>query len=482
MSEYVHLGLVRIGACDLAIPAHLIGEIVRGPIELAGFPRAPAHVLGAFTLRGEPVPTVDLAAIVQSETAEARPRPVAYAVVIVHPAGRFAIQVDEVLGVVRAESRQITRLEARAGDGLFAEIYTPDSGRPAVVLELETVLEIGGLHSAVSAVRDRVDLAMAPRSPVLPHVVVQAGGVMFSFPAAAVRNVQKRPAQIDSALEHPVLLGFHAFDGRNLAVADLCAMLDLPPGDRLPSAQHLVLLECGGAAVALCVDDIVAIEEVERTAVQALPPGTIAHPEFYAGSFAGRAGGVIMAMAAEALLDALALGDGARLDSAAKSTTAGSRAEDGVLTQFLVYRTGGYTLASALADLETVMEIPAGFVDLRAPGRPLAGLCARMGSTVKLVDLAVLLGSTPTPLRVGSVALCVRTPEGLQGFLVDQVCVLQAAVPRRLPGRDRREQSAVPPFTQLIRARGDGLDRAASIIDLVTVARTLHSELVAGAV
>jgi hypothetical protein len=34
----------------------------------------------------------------------------------------------------------------------------------------------------------------------------------------------------------------------------------------------------------------------------------------------------------------------------------------------------------------------------------------------------------------------------------------------------------------MIRARGDGLDRAASIIDLVAVARTLHSELAAGAV
>ncbi|MCX6954293.1 MAG: chemotaxis protein CheW, partial [Verrucomicrobia bacterium] len=195
MSAVVTLGLVRIGAVDLAIPGDFIEEVVRGPIAVSPFPHAPQHVLGAFALRGRPIPTIDLAALV-ARAGVPPDRPVAYAMVLRHPTGRCAIQVDEVLGVTKASADQITDLETRLDGGLFSRVFTPATGgRVAAVLDLDAMLATEGVRSAALASERAADRDAA-EAATRPLVLFRVGGACLGIEAAHVREVQPRPVAL----------------------------------------------------------------------------------------------------------------------------------------------------------------------------------------------------------------------------------------------------------------------------------------------
>ena len=86
--------VVRAGSCACAIPlAHVI-ETMR-PLPIEALAEMPASVLGVSIIRGEPVPVVDLAALVGAE----RGRPPARFVALRVEARRVALAVDDVEGV-----------------------------------------------------------------------------------------------------------------------------------------------------------------------------------------------------------------------------------------------------------------------------------------------------------------------------------------------------------------------------------------------
>ena len=105
-------------------------------------------------------------------------------------------------------------------------------------------------------------------------------------------------------------------------------------------------------------------------------------------------------------------------------------------TRYVVHRVGGAWFATELAGLETVLPLPDDFLEVRTSGEAAAGVCLRLGQSLAVVDLAVLLGAPPTVLRPGVRLLCVTTTAGRHGFVVDAVDSLHAAVPRLLPARD----------------------------------------------
>jgi purine-binding chemotaxis protein CheW len=481
MNEPVRLALFRIGPIHLAFPALLIEEVVRGPVELTPFPAAARHVLGAFSLRGRPVPALDLAAMIQPAAANEPLGPVAFAVVIRHATGRFALQVDEVLGLVTPTADRLTALETRGGPGLFSELYTPDDGgRIAVVLDLEAVLQVDGVRSAVLA-----PPAVEATTTAVPgigddastraHVVVRVGAVRIGLDADRVRSVEVRPSALSSTLRHPVMRGFHPILGRMVPVVDLGALLGISAAESSGTSAPWVVYERAGWRIALMVDEVLTLERVSGVAPGTPSDQTAGHPKFVSGSFRARDGALVLLLDESAVRRNLGVEEGVE-ESRIAAGTAGDEGQVAAMahvepTRYVVHRVGGAWFATELAGLETVLPLPDDFLEVRTSGEAAAGVCLRLGQSLAVVDLAVLLGAPPTVLRPGGRLLCVTTTAGRHGFVVDAVDSLHAAVPRLLPARDTARHGVVPPFTHMIRVRAAGADRAVCVLDLAGLAR-----------
>ncbi len=125
---------------DYAVAIERLREIVRDPI-LTEVPRAPAHVLGVITLRGDVVPVFDLRArlgLAKPESSYGRTR------VVIMDVGRgpFGVVVDEVRQVVRLPQAAIEPAPPGLG-GLepeFLEGIARVAGRLVVLLAVERVL------------------------------------------------------------------------------------------------------------------------------------------------------------------------------------------------------------------------------------------------------------------------------------------------------------------------------------------------------
>jgi chemotaxis signal transduction protein len=109
-----------------------------------------------------------------------------------------------------------------------------------------------------------------PPAPRADFVVFTAAGGRFALPTRAVVAVAEVPPR--SALPHPgrpEVLGLVAHRGRAVALIDLGACLDRPPGDAA-SARYCVVVADGERQAAIPVD---AIEGLARVpADQGLPP------------------------------------------------------------------------------------------------------------------------------------------------------------------------------------------------------------------
>lgn len=97
-------GILRVGAGDVALDAHDLQEVVRLEKLPPPRPRAPAWSRGTLSLRGQPLPLVDLAGLLQLDHA-----PQAAPTFDIHD----AVHVDEPRARLRPASSPWWRIAAR---------------------------------------------------------------------------------------------------------------------------------------------------------------------------------------------------------------------------------------------------------------------------------------------------------------------------------------------------------------------------------
>ena len=128
----------------------------------------------------------------------------------------------------------------------------------------------------------------------IPHVVVVVGGHQVALPAARIRHVSapQRLAPLPTSA-HPVV-GLAPILGQLVAVIDLGAALHAPSD--LPTAQRpLVLLDDGTEALALLVDAVESLLDIDVAA------GT---PDASLGELTSTARAGVRVLHIDALLDA----------------------------------------------------------------------------------------------------------------------------------------------------------------------------------
>jgi purine-binding chemotaxis protein CheW len=475
MTESLTLALVRIGRINLALPAARVDEVVAGPVELSEFPHAAPHVLGAFARRGAPVPVIDIAALL-NPGAEVE-RPVAFVLIIRHPGGRFAIQVDEVKGVVSVGNETITELELRSeqGEGLFSRLYTPaNGGRVSVVLDLDAVLASQGVRSAVelrTAGPDGTDDTVGQEAGEL-YVLFRAGGACFALNTSAARRVERYPDGLDSEITHPFLRGFHRVRGNLMSVVDVAALLGMPAAGDNRGGRNILVVRGAGASgeVALCIDEVLAVRRIGEAVIEPVSGDAgFALGECLCGSFVHDGKLPVLVLNTDVFWKAVQVMDGGALQDVA-GTADEVRAAAGIPVHHLVYKAGGSLLATELVGLEAVAKLPPDYVDLRQPGRPLVGMGSRNGRALTLIDLGMMLGAAPVAINADCRVLVTASGQGLFGYVVESVNFMESAVAEPLPHPDRQIRGQVPPFSRMIRTHGENRDRAACVLDLAALA------------
>lgn len=480
MTASLTLALVRIGRINVAVPASLVDEVVAGPLELSVFPQAAPHVLGAFVRRGVPVPVIDIAALLAAGgDAE---RPAEFALIIRHPGGRFALQVDEVKGVTSAGDATITELEIRSeeGAGLFSRLYTPaDGGRVAVVLDLDAVLATPGVRSAVETRPEDADGkegADAEEGGEF-YVLFRAGGACFALNTAAAGRIERYPQAMDSEITHPFLRGFHRVRGNLMPVVELAAVMGMPPASGGAGGRNLLVLRGGGAAgeTALGIDDVLAVRRVRESEIEPVASEAgFARGECLRGSFLHEGKLPVLVLDAEVFGRHVCVLEG-DLSQQDAGIFAEGRNEPAMPVHHLVYQAGGSLLATALIGIEAVAKLPPDYVDLRQPGRAVVGMGSSQGRALTLVDLGVLLGAAPVVINDDRRVLVTASGKGLLGYVVESVNFMESAVAEPLPHPDRRPHGHVPPFMQMIRTRGENRERAACVLDLAALEVTAEN-------
>jgi chemotaxis signal transduction protein len=116
-----------------------------------------------------------------------------------------------------------------------------------------------------------------------------------------------------------------------------------------------------------------------------------------------------------------------------------------------------------------VLTLPPDFVDLRSQRHALVGLVAHAHGTIRVLDLAALMGGNTIAQPMGKPVLVFDAPQGPIGLLVDEVVAMRQSTTSELIGASRRPYGIVPPFAETAPMHIDGSDRGVAVLDLAAL-------------
>lgn len=454
---------VRVGAYTLAVDAQLVEQVLSEPLPLVPLPCAPAHVPGAVRIRDSAVPLLDIAALFGRPGTETAPP---LTMVVRHPRGRFAVRVDELMGLFTAKPEQYSEIDVQHGstDGVFSHLFCASGIEIAdVVLDVEAIARVGELHSSLAPhhahAHRRVELGST-------FFVVEAGARRIAFAAAHVRHVQAHALLDRVTFEHQALLGFYQLGAERIAVIELAAVLGLPTATASTRTRALIVLDDErGAPVAFAVSSILDMERFAEEAIRTLADDDGRDHPIWRGTYPSERHGTVLVADTRAVWHMGTLVDTRSL-FANDGVGANETGEPSTPIAHMVYRVAGGLLASRVCDARAVIALPADFVDLRGTGNSLVGLFTHKQRTVQVLDLASLMGRDAVVSPIGKPILVLTTQRGLLGLLVDEVLCMRSAVPTRIPGASRRPYGIIPAFAEMVCCRLDSDEWNVTVLDL----------------
>ncbi|MCF5627500.1 chemotaxis protein CheW, partial [Pseudomonas syringae] len=108
MSSLTAYGVVQINGVLLAVVADALMEAVHWPQDLQPHPLTRGALLGVFTLRGKPVPLVDLRGEL-AQSAEVSP-PTPLVAILKYNGGYLGLAIDAVCDILKARDSQFSPL------------------------------------------------------------------------------------------------------------------------------------------------------------------------------------------------------------------------------------------------------------------------------------------------------------------------------------------------------------------------------------
>ncbi|MBZ9559324.1 MULTISPECIES: chemotaxis protein CheW [unclassified Modicisalibacter] len=451
-------GILRVGTGDVALDAHDLQEVVRLERLPPPRPRAPAWSRGTLSLRGQPLPLVDLAGLLQLDRDPPVEPQASFVAVVAHRGARFGLCVTQIVDVIEVRPQQ--RHAVNQGDGsplalTPSLIDHPNLAHPAYVLDLDALFALEEMVAVTpAATQPGHQSPGASTSPTVTSdatptqltarrwLIVESGGQALALDTAIVGEVANCPEIEPPPIELDAYLGNVTLRGARLPLFDPGALIGRAPQRTRPS--YMVVLDGPEGRLALALEHVTAL-----SASGTLSPAGPGQAAAVAGLVVGPSGRDALALDHRVLLSALNLSALARLHARLDGAQAGSAAaEHRPRRRFALVRfscAGDYT--TLLDQLDAVDAAPTDY--LASGGDPrFVGVWRRHGRSVALVDLRRLLGRDAS--RPPQHVLIADSGQGLIGFLTDAV--------QRIDYIEAAEESLV------VRWRGD-IDPAAPAVE-----------------
>ncbi|WP_299261425.1 chemotaxis protein CheW [uncultured Kushneria sp.] len=194
-------GVLGIGQSNVALPVSALREVADLPHRLTPAPMAPAWSLGAFMLREEMIPVIDLARLLRLDDSTGTRSEGDRVAVVQWRSGVFGLRVDDIYSITSVADDHLQPLENNHTGGNLTpaafNFHQGDEEHLVYVLDLDVLFALEGVTRSTNATESRgseTTQKMASRDG-RPHehhraLMIECLGVRLSLPAAMVREIQ----------------------------------------------------------------------------------------------------------------------------------------------------------------------------------------------------------------------------------------------------------------------------------------------------
>lgn len=260
-------GTFFVGQTELAFPAASVREVVPYPESVTSVPRSAKEVHGIFSLRGEVLPIVDLASVLQLD-ASGDPREGRVAVVE-HGSQFIGVALDRTGEVIRPATGEVHRMdhEDQAGSRVIdGVIELADDGRFIQTLSADVLTSITGVpQRATTTSHEERRLEMRSFSKA---IVFRVGEIDLALQIQEVLEIQADLEVSESPRYFDHCIGVVLLRGDTYPILDLRVALGLPAEN---PPKRYVFVELDGERVGLGVDALVETLEYPEDTLMPVP-------------------------------------------------------------------------------------------------------------------------------------------------------------------------------------------------------------------
>ncbi|WP_163017669.1 chemotaxis protein CheW, partial [Pseudomonas viridiflava] len=187
-------GVVQINGTYLAVIADALMEAVHWPTDLQSHPLTRGALLGVFTLRGKPVPLVDLRGQLAEGADNSAPTPLV--AILKFGGGYLGLAIDTVCDILKARDAQFCSIGPGGNStGLLPELLlASEESRMIYKLDLQV---LAGLPGVMFAADQHAQLlkeeAQAAKRRLLHYLVFECDGRHFCIDASVVTELADGP-------------------------------------------------------------------------------------------------------------------------------------------------------------------------------------------------------------------------------------------------------------------------------------------------
>ncbi|WP_438764206.1 chemotaxis protein CheW [Kushneria sp. TE3] len=418
-------GVLGIGSSNVALPVGALREVADLTHALTPAPMAPPWSLGAFMLREEMIPVIDLARLLRLDESTGA-RGAGDRVAVVHwQSGVVGLRVDAIHGITTVSDEHLQPLEDNHAAPLTPAAFNTRVGgenRLVYVLELGALLALEGVTRSVAAndtdVHDTAPSQVSDNGHVFSErhraLMIECLGVYLSLPASMVHEIQPLESLDAPVLEVEGFMGTTQLRDSRMAV--FCPLILARLEKKCTArAALMVVVAVRGQLLGLAASRVLRMIDHDPAALMPLADnhasaratvaGMIKHPE----------------LGESLLLDAARFaGDQDILTIAAMY----AGRENERATESVVYRRFAFVHFEAfgeyvtpLEQLDEVIAMPEDFTPSTNPREGWEGTLLHRDHAVSLIDLRSLL-NTPHDTPATDV-LIVACGEYRVGFMID---------------------------------------------------------------
>ncbi|CAM3233009.1 chemotaxis protein CheW [Pseudomonas floridensis] len=428
MSGMNAYGVVQINGTYLAVIADALMEAVHWPTDLQAHPLTRGALLGVFTLRGKPVPLVDLRSQLAEGADSSAPTPLV--AILKFSGGYLGLAIDAVCDILKARESQFCAIgPGGASSGLLPELLlSTEESRMIYKLDLAV---LAGLPGVMFAADQRAQLlkeeAQAAKHRLLHYLVFECDGRHFCIDASVVTELVDEPDISASDFGSDCCFGVTSVRGTKVPALNLSEVLGLDHPRQTSKPQFLLLTAPDGRVCGFGYDRMVAIHRQDPDSLLAVPGYGLLHPELFAGVMNLQEGEQALLLNHPQLLQRPEVTSYTRVyQNDVQPAQASHDVTKAMLRHACLLFDAPTRFVAPLSQIVEILAMPRQLIGLSQPSTHLLGQFNLRGEQVPLICLSSLLEEDSPERTEASRVLIVRGERLCFGFAVSRVDSIDA--------------------------------------------------------